>query len=333
MLRAFHGVCSTMAFPKHKIPAIVALGCFSLAAGWAQASCGQAFCVVNTNWYMQGIPADPGSSRLDLRLEGLNQNQLMQGSRKVSSAADDEEVLERRTKNRSFIASYDYTASNDWGFGVVVPLLYRDHQHVVDPAGEALNEQWSFTRLGDLRAVANYTVGAEEDPLNRWGIQFGFKLPTGSYKVSNSAGVTAERSLQPGSGTTDALLSVFFTHRGFDPEATWSAQLGYQQALASRDGYRPGNQVAFTAGYNQPFGTHWTGILQLNALWKDRDSGSNAEPEVSGGRQVFISPGVSYAVSRSMQVYTYAQLPIYRYVNGTQLVADWGWVAGAAVQF
>ena len=91
--------------------------------------------------------------------------------------------------------------------------------------------------------------------------------------------------------------------------------------------------MAFTAGYNQPFGTHWTGMLQLNALWKDRDSGSNAEPEVSGGRQVFISPGISYAVSRSMQVYTYAQLPIYRYVNGTQLVADWGWVAGAAVQF
>lgn len=312
---------------------LAGLACAGLPGGIAWASCGQAFCVVNTNWYMQGIPADPGSSRLDLRYEGITQNQLMQGSHKISAVDDPEDPVERRTVNRNLLASYEYTASNDWGFGVALPVLYRNHDHTVDPSGAAVNERWNFTRIGDLRAVATYSLVSDEDPVNRLGIQFGAKLPTGSYKVANGEGVTAERALQPGTGTTDALMSVFYTHRGFSQTSAWSAQVGYQQALDSREGFKPGSQVAFTTGYNQPLIGALTGTVQLNALWKSRDSGENAEPELSGGRYVFISPGVSYAATPAVQLYAFAQLPIYRHVNGIQLVADWGFVGGAAFQF
>src|SRR5207245_2010156 len=39
------------------------------AAGAAQASCGTAFCVLNTNWATQGVAAEPGTARLDMRFE------------------------------------------------------------------------------------------------------------------------------------------------------------------------------------------------------------------------------------------------------------------------
>lgn len=311
------------------------LSCCALGvlAGNAHASCGQAFCVVNTNWAMQGIPSDAGSSRLDLRFESINQTSLRQGNQSVSAADVNEETLEKRTSNRNLIATYDYTFSNNWGLSLVAPLQKRVHEHTVDPTGAPVDEKWDFTRLGDVRALANYSIPDEDDPLNRLGFQFGFKLPTGSYKVSNGDGVRAERSLQPGSGSTDVIVSAFYTHRGFSAGSAWFTQLGYQQAALTQDEYRPGSQTGFTAGYNQPLVGSLTGTLQLNALLKNRDSGANAEWDLSGGRYVFISPGLSYAPSSSVQIYAYAQLPVYRYVNGVQLVADRGFVGGAAFQF
>jgi len=302
-------------------------------AGNTQASCGQAFCVINTNWAMQGIPSDPGSSRLDLRFESINQTKLRQGNKSISASEVDEETLENRTSNRNLIATYDYTFSNDWGFTFAAPLQKRVHEHTVDPTTDPVDEKWDFTRQGDVRALANYNIVSDDDPINRFGFQFGFKLPTGSYKVSNGDGVRAERALQPGSGSTDVIVSAFYTHRGISTGSAWFAQLGYQQAALTQDEYRPGSQTSFTAGYNQPLVGALTGTLQLNALLKNRDSGANAEWDLSGGRYVFISPGLSYAVSNSIQIYAYAQLPVYRYVNGVQLVADYGFVGGAAIQF
>jgi hypothetical protein len=73
--------------------------------------------------------------------------------------------------------------------------------------------------------------------------------------------------------------------------------------------------------------------LQLNAQHKERDRGSEAEPEDTGGQFVFVSPGASYALTRNLQLYGFVQLPIYQYVNGVQLTADWAAVAGLSSRF
>jgi hypothetical protein len=62
-----------------------ALGLAGLVSGPARASCGQSYCVIKTSWYSQGIPADAGCSRLDLRYEAIVQHQLIQGIQKVSA--------------------------------------------------------------------------------------------------------------------------------------------------------------------------------------------------------------------------------------------------------
>ena len=74
-------------------------------------------------------------------------------------------------------------------------------------------------------------------------------------------------------------------------------------------------------------------MLQVNFLHRARDSGEQAEPEDSGGKFVFLSPGVSYALGKNLQVYSFLQLPVYQYVNGVQLTADWAFVGGVSVRF
>ena len=48
----------------------------------AAASCGAAFCSVNTSWDVQGAWQEPGA-RFDLRYEYVNQDRPMSGSRRV----------------------------------------------------------------------------------------------------------------------------------------------------------------------------------------------------------------------------------------------------------
>ena len=88
-----------------------------------------------------------------------------------------------------------------------------------------------------------------------------------------------------------------------------------------------------TGGVSWPVTDSVALLGQLNALWRGRDSGANAEPEESGGRSLFFSPGLSYTVSPQIQLYTFAQLPLYRYVNGAQLAVDWAVVGGVTFRF
>lgn len=299
----------------------------------AHASCGAAFCTINTDWDMQGAAA-AGTTRLDLRFEYLPQKSLREGSGKADKAAlaadPETEHLERRTLNRNWVATVDHTFNERWGVSLSLPLVGRSHDHIGEPAGEAEQEHWNFNRLGDAKVVGRYRLaGKSEDSLT---LRFGLKLPTGSFKVSNGE-ERAERTLQPGTGTTDAILGLHYASRPHAAGLGWFASAEVQSALGERQDFRPGNQLSLSAGLRYPLADALVGQLQLNAVLKGRDRGDEAEPDESGSRILHLSPGLSYALTPATQVYAYAQAPLYRHYHGTQLSADWSAVAGVSLQW
>lgn len=296
----------------------------------ASGSCGSAACLVDTQWQVHGVPTDAGGTLFQLQYDYLRQATLMSGSRRTSVAPEDADALEQRTISQSAIASLDYAVDRHWGVAVTLPVVSRRHDHVADPYGDATPESWNFTRLGDLRAVGRYGFAAGDH--GNAGVQLGLVLPTGSTGVANGEGVVAERSLQPGSGATSAVVGLY-GNLAAQNGSLWFAQLQFQGALATKDDYRPGNQLLATGGVSWPVAEGIALLAQLNALWRGRDSGANAESADSGGRSLFVSPGLSWTLSPSVQLYAFAQLPLYRYVNGTQLAVDWAAVAGATFRF
>jgi hypothetical protein len=48
---------------------------------------------------------------------------------------------------------------------------------------------------------------------------------------------------------------------------------------------------------------------------------------------VFVSPGVSWNLSKATQLYAFVQLPIYQSVNGVQLTASRSFLAGVSSRF
>jgi hypothetical protein len=315
---------------KRLLLAVLAL----MVASQAWASCGTAFCMVNTGWNTQGIWTESGA-RFDLRFEYIDQDQPMAGDSKVGIGEITQHHDEVRTINRNWLATVDYAFNADWGVSATLPLLSRSHAHIHNHMGAQLHESWSFTELGDVRILGRRQWRAESaqaERLDAYGLNLGLKLPTGEREVRNADGALAERTLQPGTGTTDFLLGGFFTQT-FGIGSSWFSDVLLQSPLASRDNFEPGARVSLDVGYRREFGPALAAMLQLNLLFKDRDKGSEAEPANSGGTFLFASPGVSYAVAKGLQVYAFVQLPLYQYVNGVQLVADWAAVAGVSTRF
>lgn len=305
--------------------------CTLLPAG-AFASCGSAYCVINTQWDMQGLTGAAGRSAVDLRYEYIRQDRLRAGSRDISAAEDNSDTVELGTTNRNLVGTFDYSFDDHWGLGAALPMVDREHSHIVDPGGAATVESWDFSRLGDARVLGRYQFDAAASG-DRYGLQFGLKLPTGSHDIANAAGTVAERALQPGTGSTDVLLGGFYSYRPQYRDLGWFAQALFQRAVATRDRFRPGDQLTLTAGLNYPVSDAATLLFQLNGLVKKRDTGANAEPDLSGGRYLYASPGASLALDRDTQVYGFVQLPLIGNVNGIQLVARRSFVAGISRRF
>jgi hypothetical protein len=302
--------------------------------GWplaAGAGCGSAFCAVNTDWASQGEWTEAGG-KLDLRYEFIDQDQPRHGAEKVAVGEVPQHHDEVRTINRNWIGQFDYNFNARWGLSASLPLINRDHEHIHNHHGAQLPESWHFTEIGDARVLGRYQLALHGAAPSAIGFSLGVKLPTGKFDVTNDEGEMAERMLQPGTGTTDLLAGVFY-NRLFANSGSVFTQARYESATDSRDDYRPGDRLFIDFGYRYPLTPRFALQAQLNAVLKERDSGANAEPEDSGGKYLFFTPGVSFAVTRSLQLYGFVQLPLYQYVNGVQLTADWAALAGASWRF
>lgn len=314
---------------KHRFTAIAASACAIVLP--AAASCGSAFCLVNTDWSVQGTWTDEGP-RFDLRYESVDLDRPLAGRERVAVgqiARDHDEV---ETKNRNLVGTIDWGLSPDWGISLSVPYVDRDHHHI--HAGET--ERWHFRELGDIRVQARRQLFATtDDPasIRTGGVTFGVKLPTGRFHVANADGEEAERTLQPGTGTTDLLLGAYWHSASPLTGWSWFTQAQAVVPMNSREGYKPGRQWHADGGVRYAVTNDVGVMLQVNGNARERDGGANAEPGDSGLRQVFVSPGVSWNFARKAQAYGFVQLPVYQAVNGVQLVADWSAAVGVSWRF
>jgi hypothetical protein len=325
------------------IPAIAMAGVSTSVL--ACASCG---CTLSSDWESQGFTAHPGL-KVDVRYDYLNQNQLRHdtgtispanASRIVTSTGDPQEV-ETYTRNNYLTLGMDYTFSANAGVTIQLPYIDRSHgtlgvnSNGSDPADGAYDSKTSG--IGDVKVIGRYQGFT---PQHNIGVMFGVKLPTGSHTKTGtstdpvSLGVAApiDRGLQPGSGTTDAILGAYY----FDTlNKNWDyfAQATAQSALNSGDDYKPGT------GYNVNVGVRYMGIarltpqLQWNTRYVKHDTGANADLTSTGGTLMYLSPGLVVPVTQQASIYGFVQLPIYQDVRGVQLAPRYTASIGARFAF
>jgi hypothetical protein len=75
-------------------------------------------------------------------------------------------------------------------------------------------------------------------------------------------------------------------------------------ALGEREDFRPGDRASVDLGYRHPLNERLAALLQLNLLYRNRDSGAQAEPGDSGDHFASSARGsaTTLAVTRSSVV-------------------------------
>jgi len=58
----------------------------------------------------------------------------------------------------------------------------------------------------------------------------------------------------------------------------------------------------------------------------------NIDPNSTGSRKVFIIPQLSYSY-KSLTLYAFTEIPVYQYLNGTQVASNFQFTTGFAYRF
>jgi hypothetical protein len=312
----------------------------------AYASCGSTYCSVNTHWDTQGLVNDD-ALRVDLRYSYAKADTLRGGSSKITPAlpsGSDEEIENLRTINQILNLNVDYAVSAKWNVAADLPFVMRDHTHTLDSSvSSPFEQQAKFNELGDLRVLGKYRFDSAEHHAGS-GMSIGIKLPTGAIDKIMTPAEPAnpnipnpyplERSSQPGTGSSDLLLGAYYHNDIEDSPWGWFVSGQFQGAVNTRDEYRPGNMLNLDLGAHYPFAPTLTGLLQLNAQYKSRDTGLNANP-ASGGHSLNFSPGLSYVIAPKTNLYGFVQIALLQYANtdpaipgSGQLTAPWSFALG-----
>lgn len=257
---------------------------------WACATCG---CTLSVDAAM-GYSSIAGW-RIDLEYDYLNQDELRGASRAVtptqvvnqpSDASMDGGEIEQDSLNRYLTVGLEYSPNAAWNLDLRVPYISRGHttfgqqQQPYDGA-ETAPDQLSSARvsgLGDAKLIANYQGLLAT---HNFGLQLGVKLPTGSYGTAVKfrsgplAGNPLDASLQPGSGSTDAIVGAYY-YRAISQDFDAFANSQFQAAIAHKqdqpgDHFRPGNSATLSFGLRYEAFPQWVPQLQINVLHKDAD--------------------------------------------------------------
>lgn len=301
------------------------------------ASCGSASCPLDLHALQS--PSERGFT-LDLSFQYIDQDQPRIGSRSASVgeiASDHDEV---RTINRLAALQAGMPISKRLQLVVSAPFVSRSHQHV-DATSGAL-DRWNFGGFGDVLVQGRYRL-TQPSAMKRSALWLtgGVKLPTGATHESSAGGEDAEITITPGSGSTDVIAGLTW-QSGFLRETSIGGPMGsttlipfFVSALVRFNGrgesdYRRGRELQLNAGSEYPLTArlHLLGQLNARELAKDDVGKTDEDRDLTGGRFVYLSPGIRFVVSPRTSVYAIAQLPIAQHVNGLQLTSRTNYVAG-----
>jgi hypothetical protein len=304
---------------------------------WACATCG---CTLNADAAM-GYSAASGL-RVSLEYDYIHQNQLRSGTHSISGVPDGFE-LEHDTLNRYLTAGLDYSPNADWNIDLRVPYVIRTHSTYgaydsTQPLSDSSDSRSSS--LGDIKLIGSYQGLLAAHNL---GIQLGVKLPTGHYgdsvtfKSGPLAGSPLDASLQPGTGSTDIIVGVYY-YRAISQDFDFFTNAQFQSAIKSKqdqpgNDYRPGNSTSVSFGVRYEHNPRIVPQLQTNLLHKLVDQGALADIYSTAGYVAYVSPGLTAQVTGKLHLFGFAQLPVYSDLVGYQLFPRYTVSVGAGYAF
>jgi len=277
---------------------------------WAFAQCCSGGVPMSSN---VGLPAaESGVLQINLNYDWNNLQTLKSGDTKL-----DDQLRQRET--HSLMLEMGYTFSPKFSLDLFVPGIRQERTIQAPNGGETFV---ATNGIGDVVILPKYHFG------NGLIAGIGIKLPTGKSD-HKSNGIALPADLQPGSGATDIISYLSYqAPLGKSPTRSFFGSAIFRRTgtntdyLNSTSTYQFGNELQIMAGVSD----RWSSLpimidpsIQVRYRKAGRDFFNDNEFPSSGGDFVFITPSLSFVVTPSFSFNLGASLPVYSYVNDTQL--------------
>jgi hypothetical protein len=249
--------------------------------------------------------------------------------------ANDPTSAKRDMQVAGLVSVLGYGVTRDLALFGMLP--YFDKQLDMRMDGETISRDRSG--IGDITMLARYNAyeyNATGRSL-RIAPLLGIKAPTGEDDAHDDLG-RLPPSLQPGSGSWDALGGVVLTYQTLDFQV--DSQLSYT-ANGKANGFQAGDVWHFdgslqyrllprSLGAGVPAFLY--GVLEANLAHAAKDRNDGVSDQSSGGTTLLITPGLQY-VTRKWVVEAGVQIPVHQQLNGTALETDYVFTTGFRVNF
>ncbi len=242
---------------------------------------------------------------------------------------ESEEHTELRTINKLVQFDVSYGVTDKLTLSLNVPFLNdRYHEH---KEGTRFNNTSGTTGFGDITLLAKYALWQTTKHMFVGGV--GIKFATGDYKLNDSKGAINEQTLQPGTGSYDAILSGIYNYSAIPNKLNIFTSVSHRFTTENDLDYLFGDTTLIDAGVGYVLTKKVSVSGQLNLRISGRDEFVNLDVPSTGGEFLFFTPGVRFAVSDDVSFYSHVQLPIYQRVNDENLVTDYGIMLGVSYNF
>ena len=230
----------------------------------------------------------------------------------------DDDYIKRRTTTVSLQA--DYGITNKLSLLLLVPYAWMSESVTQGTTTETVEK----SSLGDISLMGNYVILNK----NRFNASLGggIKFPTG--KTDQRDQFILPPTLQVGTGSVDFILFADArTSFDFRKSLTLQQTLSYKlnttgEQFASHENYKFGNEFqSFTSISDQILIGKMlhTPSLLMRIRYADNNEIEDLTDINSGGLWMYLVPGWSLELSRTVTAGVFMELPVYRDLNGFQL--------------
>ncbi|HMQ49279.1 MAG TPA: transporter [Saprospiraceae bacterium] len=271
-------------------------------------------------------PEDAGWLQASLRYDLNLLNTLKSGAKTL-----EDDSRSRKTHSVLFQMGYSFTSR----LSVDALFSWVRQERVIQQFG-----QTDFTQtngLGDAVLLFKYRLWNAKKNASSFSAGLGIKAPTGAADLRNDDGLAIIADLQPGTGAWDKVMWAqgviqFADRPGMNLSMTsvWSIK-GVNEDYLDTQQYR--------------FGKEWQGLLS----WSDRHRLGTKNIDLvlvgrfrtvqedkvngqilpnTGGKWLFVQPGLSYWYRPDIFLSAYAEWPVYGQVQGTQTAPSFRFNAG-----
>lgn len=224
----------------------------------------------------------------------------------------------------------------NWRFTIHTEMgYYFDKIQAVNLTGG--QETIKAKGIGDMALTLRYSLLPQKIVNeNRLIFSFGGRFPVGQFNEVQD-GVKIPVALQPSSGALKVNSTLFYSHKKTDALLGWSAFALFEWSKQIDEGllvYKYGNLFLLEATAFYQVKPSIVLSLSSKAEFRGRDKKENdLEIESSGSTVLYIKPQLQLKVAHDLYLLTFAELPVYKYVNGYQLTNLFAFQAGMRKTF